>query len=199
MTFGAPSVTVPVLSRITVFTCPVCSSAAAVLKRMPFLAPTPLPTMIATGVASPARRGSCHHTEMPLARAKPALSPKNSQTATVSAAMAMTTGTNTPETLSASFAMGALVGGGVIYGLNDLRKGCILRAGGGFTKEIAVLIDRPGEDPVSGCLSTGMLSPVSAASFTAPPPSRTVPVRPGCSLPGERQSSRPSSAVPPGR
>ena len=32
-------------------------SAAAVLNRMPFLAPTPLPTMMATGVARPRAQG----------------------------------------------------------------------------------------------------------------------------------------------
>ena len=48
-------------------------------------------------------------TEMPHASAKPALFPASSQTTTVTAAMPMTAGTNTPETLSATLAMGALV------------------------------------------------------------------------------------------
>ena len=66
--------------------------------------------MMATGVASPSAQGQLMtSTEMPRARAKPTLWPSSSHTAVVTAAMAMTAGTNTPETLSATFAMGALV------------------------------------------------------------------------------------------
>ena len=57
VTFGSPLVIVPVLSRAAIFIFPVSSSEAAVLKRMPFFAPTPLPTMTATGVASPKAHG----------------------------------------------------------------------------------------------------------------------------------------------
>ena len=46
-------------------------------------------------------------TEIPLARAKPTLSPAISHTITVSTAMEITAGTKIPETLSATFAMGA--------------------------------------------------------------------------------------------
>ena len=42
-------------------------------------------------------------------RAKPKGLPRASQTTAVTAAMAMTAGTNTPETLSATLAMGAFV------------------------------------------------------------------------------------------
>ena len=52
-----PVVIVPVLSRATMFVLPVSSRDAAVLNRIPFLAPTPFPTMIATGVASPRAHG----------------------------------------------------------------------------------------------------------------------------------------------
>ena len=77
---------------------------------MPFLAPTPLPTMIATGVAKPKAQGQeITSTEMPRASANPTLCPISSQTRAVTAAMPMTAGTNTPDTLSAILAMGALV------------------------------------------------------------------------------------------
>ena len=92
------------------FTLPISSRETAVLKRMPFLAPMPLPTMMATGVARPRAQGQeITSTEMPRARAKPTLSPESSHTTVVTAAMAMTTGTNTPDTRSATLAMGALV------------------------------------------------------------------------------------------
>ena len=74
MTCGSPAVMVPVLSSATMSTRPVSSSDAAVLNRMPFFAPSPLPTMMATGVASPSAQGQLMtSTEMPRARAKPTL------------------------------------------------------------------------------------------------------------------------------
>ena len=61
---------VPVLSSTTVWARPVSSSETAVLNRMPWRAPTPLPTMIATGVASPSAHGQLiTSTEMPRASA----------------------------------------------------------------------------------------------------------------------------------
>ena len=66
--------------------------------------------MIATGVASPSAHGQLiTSTAIPLASANPMLCPARSHTMTVTAATAMTTGTNTPDTLSATFAIGAFV------------------------------------------------------------------------------------------
>ena len=80
------------------------------MKRMPWRAPMPLPTMIATGVASPSAQGQeMTSTEMPRARAKPNSSPSSHHTATVNRATAITAGTKTPDTLSATLAIGALV------------------------------------------------------------------------------------------
>ena len=77
---------------------------------MPFLAPTPLPTIMATGVASPNAQGQdTTSTQMPLARAKPVSLPTRIQISVVTAAIAMTAGTNIPDILSASLATGALV------------------------------------------------------------------------------------------
>ena len=77
---------------------------------MPCFAPTPLPTMIATGVARPSAHGQLiTSTEIPLASANPTVCPARSQTTTVTNAMRSTAGTNTPDTRSATLAMGALV------------------------------------------------------------------------------------------
>ena len=66
--------------------------------------------MIATGVASPNAHGQLiTSTEIPRASAKPTDAPASSQTAIVTAAIPMTIGTNTPDTRSATFAIGALV------------------------------------------------------------------------------------------
>ena len=110
VTFGSPAVIVPVLSNATIFTFPASSSAAAFLKRIPFFAARPFPTMIATGVASPSAHGQLiTSTEIPLAIAKPNSFPRSIHTMVVMTAIEITTGTNMPDTLSAIFAIGAFV------------------------------------------------------------------------------------------
>ena len=70
MTWGSPAVMVPVLSRTTTWVLPAFSSETAFLNRMPCLAPTPLPTIMATGVASPRAQGQeMTSTEIPRASA----------------------------------------------------------------------------------------------------------------------------------
>ena len=101
---------VPVLSTATIFVFPVCSSAVAFLKRIPFDAPLPEPAIIATGVARPRAHGQLiTSTEIPRANENPTVSPTRSHTVMVTNAIARTMGTNTPETLSAILAMGAFV------------------------------------------------------------------------------------------
>ena len=66
--------------------------------------------MMATGVARPNAHGQLiTRTEIPLARANAIVSPARSQPIVVITAIVMTAGTNTPETLSAIFAIGAFV------------------------------------------------------------------------------------------
>ena len=66
--------------------------------------------MIATGVASPSAHGQLMtSTETALASANPTGLPSSIQTRNVTAAMEMTVGTKMPETLSATFAIGAFV------------------------------------------------------------------------------------------
>lgn len=101
---------VPVLSSATICIFPVSSRETAVLNIIPFLAPMPFPTMMATGVASPSAHGQLMtRTEIALASAKPTGFPASSHTISVTIAIPMTVGTNTPETLSAILAIGALV------------------------------------------------------------------------------------------
>ena len=57
VTSGSPLVSVPVLSMTTVSMRADASSAVAFLNRTPRLAPRPVPTMIAVGVASPSASG----------------------------------------------------------------------------------------------------------------------------------------------
>jgi len=109
VTVGAPFVIVPVLSSATIFVLPHSSKDTAVLNKIPFFAPIPLPTIIATGVASPSAQGQLiTNTDIPLAKAKPIVCPKRSHIITVITAIVITAGTNTPDTLSATLAIGAL-------------------------------------------------------------------------------------------
>ena len=57
VTFGLPSVNVPVLSTTSVSTFSMRSSAAAFLMSTPAEAPLPTPTMTAIGVARPSAHG----------------------------------------------------------------------------------------------------------------------------------------------
>ena len=110
VTLGSPLVMVPVLSRATISVFPVSSRETAVLNMIPCRAPMPLPTMMATGVASPRAQGQLiTSTDILLASAKPMVCPAISQPSKVSTAMAITAGTKTPDTRSATLAMGALV------------------------------------------------------------------------------------------
>ena len=110
VTVGSPLVMVPVLSRAMIFTLPACSRDSAVLKSIPFLAPLPFPTIMATGVASPSAHGQLiTSTEIALAREYENCLLTIIHTTNVTAAIIITAGTNTPDTLSAIFAIGALV------------------------------------------------------------------------------------------
>ena len=110
VTRGSPLVIVPVLSSATMSIFPVSSSETAVLNKIPFFAPMPLPTIIATGVASPSAHGQLiTSTEIPRANANPNVCPASSQTIVVTTAIVITAGTNTPETRSAILAIGAFV------------------------------------------------------------------------------------------
>ena len=107
-TAGEPSVTVPVLSSTTVSVAWVISRASPLRMRMPWEAPSPVPTMMAVGVARPRAQGQAMtRTEVKIRRAKVKSCPSSSQRMAARAAMLITTGTKTLATLSATLAMGA--------------------------------------------------------------------------------------------
>ena len=132
--------------------------------------------MMATGVASPSAHGQLMtRTEIPLASANPNVFPTRSQMIVVMTAMLITAGTNTPETRSAIFAIGALVAAASLTILMICE-----RVVSSPTRVASQRINPDwftvAADTASpGFLSTGMLSPVRAASFTALVPSRTTP------------------------
>ncbi len=100
-TLGLPAVNVPVLSNATVVTAYACSSAWASLIKIPCLAATPVPTIIAAGVAKPNAHGhAITKTATMLIMASSNGTPFASQNHRVAAAINNTTGTNTAATLS---------------------------------------------------------------------------------------------------
>ena len=104
--------------------------------------------------------------------------------------MAMTVGTNTPETLSAILAMGALVAAAseTIRMIWDRVVSSPTRVARQRRKPDWFTV--AAETPSPGALSTGMLSPVRADSFTAPVPSSTTPST-GMFSPGRTTNSSP--------
>ncbi len=176
MTTGLPFVIVPVLSSATTCMRAVSSSAADVLKRMPFFAPSPLPTMMATGVASPSAQGQeTTSTEMARLSAKPNSLPTNSHIMNVSTAAAITDGTKTALTLSATLAIGAFVAAAspTILIICESVVSLPTRVARTVRKPLSFIVAALTRSPA--LLSTGMLSPVSADSFTAEVPSVTMP------------------------
>ena len=87
VTSGSPLVRVPVLSITTVSIRAEVSSAVAFLNRIPRLAPSPVPTMIAVGVARPSASGQVMTTTV-IANSSASVDrlPASSHTAKVSAA-----------------------------------------------------------------------------------------------------------------
>ncbi len=98
-----PVVTVPVLSSTTVSTDRVDSSASGPLIRIPSWAPRPVPTINASGVASPRAHGQAMiSTAIAAVKAAVGPAPSPSQNPRVATASPMTTGTKIPEIRSAS-------------------------------------------------------------------------------------------------
>ncbi len=191
VTLGLPWVTVPVLSKTTVVTERRVSSPSADLMRMPYSAPFPVPTMMATGVARPRAQGQeMTSTATAEVRACSTLWPVASQTTAVTMAIPMTTGTNTPATLSASLAMGAfeeaasstsrIIWARVVFSPTRVAR---------RVRTPDLLMEA--EMTVSpGPLSTGMDSPVRADSSTVDSPSTTTPST-GTEPPGRTNTKSP--------
>ena len=122
VTLGSPRVRVPVLSKTTRVTACAVSSGAPPLIRMPILAPRPVPTITAVGVARPSAHGHAMTSTVTANKNANKKSPSRSvhelgSASSVAAqnhaihatvAMATTPGTKTPLTRSAYAWIGAL-------------------------------------------------------------------------------------------
>ena len=135
-----------------------------------------MPTIIATGVASPSAHGQLiTSTDIPLASAKPKLCPAISHAIIVITAIVITAGTNTPDTLSATLAIGALVAAAslTICIICESVVSSPTLVARHFMKPDRLIV--AADTLSSSALSTGILSPVRADSFTALLPSTTIP------------------------
>ena len=117
VTTGLPFVKVPVLTKMTASTLLAISSVSPPFIRTPHLAATPVPTMIALGVANPSAQGQLiRSAAMPKSKEKViGLSPSYHDSGTtplmqqmyhtknVRKEIATTTGTKTPAIVSARF------------------------------------------------------------------------------------------------
>ena len=155
---------------------PAFSRETAVLNKIPFFAPLPLPTIIATGVANPRAQGQLiTKTLIALLSEYPNGFGTINHTIKVIIAMAITVGTNTPDTLSASFAIGAFVAEA-----SDTR---LIICANVVSSPTLVALHFKNPDLLivadvtlsSIALSTGKLSPVSTDSSIALSPSITIP------------------------
>ena len=172
----SPLVIVPVLSSATILIFPAISIAGAFLNRIPFLAPTPLPTIIATGVARPRAQGQdITKTDIPLARAYPTSLFINNQIIVVINAIPRIIGTNIPDTLSAIFAIGAFVAdaSSTILTIWDKVVSFPTRVALHFKKLVRLMV--PLNTSLSLVLSWGILSPVKEDSFIELWPSIIIP------------------------
>ena len=192
VTTGSPFVSVPVLSSTAVTERPVSSIASDVLKSIPHLAPTPLETMIATGVASPSAHGQLTtRTATALVNAYGTGLPVRIHIKNTIKAMVMTEGTNIPETLSAIFAMGAFVEEAslTIPIICDKVVSSPTRSALHFKNPVVLM--HAAETLSPGFLSTGTDSPVRADSFTAAFPLITTPST-GMALPARTTKTSPT-------
>ena len=102
-TCGLPTVSVPVLSKATTATRCANSSASASLMSTPCRAATPVPTMMAAGVARPSAQGhAITSTDTALRIAVCGDVPASSHNPSVAAAIARMAGTKTALTRSTS-------------------------------------------------------------------------------------------------
>ncbi len=167
---------VPVLSSTTVSIRCAVSRASPDLIRIPFSAPFPVPTIIATGVASPRAQGQeITRTAIAPDIANSNAAPARSHTANVTAAIPITAGTKMPAVLSASLAIGALLE----EASSTSRIICaIVVSSPTFTAlaRISPALLMEADTILSpSCFKTGMLSPVIAASSKEDFPSVITP------------------------
>ena len=189
---GRPTVRVPVLSNATTSTLWASSSACASLIKMPFFAATPVPVMMAAGVASPSAQGQAitsTATARIMASSKPA--PIHSQPSSVASATSSTTGTKTADTWSTMRCKGALAA--CASSTSRMMRDNTVSA----PTAVTCITTRPSplmEPPVRGAPTsrvTGKGSPVSMDSSTWVWPSRMLPST-GMRSPGRTTSRSPA-------
>ncbi len=191
MICGRPEVRVPVLSKATLVTAWATSRDSASLIRMPWRAATPVPAMIAVGVARPRAQGQAiTSTATALTRACSRPTPATSQAPRVTSAMRITTGTKTWLTLSTSFWIGALAAWAsstrrMIFASTVSPPSAVVRK----SRRPSPLIAPP-VTLSPGALGTGRLSPVISASSAWLLPSSTSPST-GKRSPGRTTTSSP--------
>ncbi len=193
VTAGVPRVMVPVLSRTTVSIFPACSRCSPPLISIPLAAPTPVPTMIAAGVASPRAQGQATTRTVTMCikeLSKPA--PLRYQPPKVSRETAIIAGTKTAATLSASRWMGALEPCAsstrrIIWARTVSCPTFVARK----VKLPKLLIEAPTTSS-PGFFSTGMLSPVRWDSSMLVCPSMMTPST-GTLSPGRTTTRSPTA------
>ncbi len=152
------------------------SSTSGPLISSPSWAPRPVPTSSATGVARPSAHGQAMiSTATAAVNANVALSPVPSQKPSVATAIAITIGTKTPETRSASRCTGALpdcaaVTSRAIWASAVSAPTFVART---TSRPPALTVAPATSSP--GSTSTGTGSPVSIDMSTAERPSSTTP------------------------
>ena len=158
-----PVVTVPVLSSTIVSTVRVDSRTSGPLISSPSCAPRPVPTSSAVGVARPSAHGQAMiSTATAAVNANVRSSPAPIQNPSVATARPITTGTNTPDTRSASRCAGALpvcasLTSRAIWASAVSAPTFVART----TRRPPALTDAPATSS-PGCFSTGTDSPVSS-------------------------------------
>ena len=176
VTNGLPSVSVPVLSTTIVSTACAVSRASPDLIKMPFSAPLPVPTMIATGVANPSAHGQLiTRTLTAIENANSTLAPLSNQKPPATIAMPITAGTKMLAILSASLAIGAFDAdasstSAIILLIAVSPPTFVARK---RTKPLLLSVPLVTAEPT--VFSTGRLSPVNADSSAVVVPSTTTP------------------------
>ena len=171
-----PVVTVPVLSSTTVSTRRVDSSTSGPLMSRPSCAPRPVPTSSAVGVARPSAQGHAMiSTDTAAVNAAAAPAPATSHPARVASESAITAGTNTAATRSASRWTWALPCWASITRREIWASAVSLptRVASTTSRPPALTVAPVTASPTT--TSTGVLSPVSNEASTAEAPSSTMP------------------------
>ena len=191
---GWPSVSVPVLSKATVSTRCAISSACASLIRMPCCAATPVPAMMAAGVARPSAQGQAiTSTATACSRASSTGASTNSQPPSVMAAITSTTGTNTAATWSTRRCTGALPACASCTSAMMRASTLWAPTARTLTSTAPSPLSEPPVTASPGCLGTGMASPVSIDSSACVWPCSSSPSA-GKRSPGSTRMTSPGSS-----